>query len=542
MTELFAVTGTMPRFEAYFGQIRFLENYFMHKKISALLAILFSLVYASLAQEIKGKWAGTFEADDVFAAIRLDFDEKKIVLSFGGSERPGTIKNLRSENGEIAFDAELRPAARFSGRINADKISGIFEILRSDGTKQGAGIWEARKVDSLDFKDDLKPSAINEKVELPAPSGKYPIGRKFFYWTDESRAEIITDNANDKRKLFVQLWYPAKKGGKQTAEYYPNLVEILGKNERNELLSAIKTHAFQDAKLAESKMKFPVIIFSPGLGSSPFSYATIIENLVSRGYVIAAINHPYDSGDFKFSDGEIIRFADEKWNREAPKDWTADERKRFFDERRIGWAHDISFVASQLENLEKPFKEKLDLQKLGALGHSFGGQAATIACASDARFKACANLDGMAQGSVFLPDASGKVIRQPFLFFSKAAEVTDTELKMMNITREEYRRRDRKRLVERWKPSFKNRLAEIESGAYFALYPGVKHSSFSDSLVLFTEPNDPLYPERKIAAGIINEYILAFFDKFLLKKPSPLFDDPNERRPPVILEFLKQNK
>ncbi|HSK73582.1 MAG TPA: hypothetical protein VK892_17935, partial [Pyrinomonadaceae bacterium] len=310
----------------------------------------------------------------------------------------------------------------------------------------------------------------------------------------------------------------------------------------NELLTAVKTHAFQDAKIAGGKTKFPVIIFSPGLGSSPFSYATIIENLVSRGYVVAAINHPYDSGDFKFSDGQIIRFAAEKWNREAPKDWTADERKRFFDERRVGWAQDISFVVNQLEKLEKPFKDKLDLQKLGVMGHSFGGQAATIACASDARFKACANLDGMAQGNVILPDANGKVLRQPFLFFSKAAEVTDAELKTMNITREEYRRRDRKRLVERWKPSFKKQLAELESGSYFALYPGVKHSSFSDSLVLFTEPNDPLYPERKIAAGVINEYVLAFFDKFLLKKPSPLFEAPNEGSTPVILEFLKQNK
>ncbi|HSK73558.1 MAG TPA: hypothetical protein VK892_17810, partial [Pyrinomonadaceae bacterium] len=92
----------------------------MHRKISALLAILFSLVSASSAQEIKGKWAGAFEAEDVFAAIRLNFDEKKIVLSFGGSERPGAIKNLRSENGKIAFDAELRPGARFSGRLDAD--------------------------------------------------------------------------------------------------------------------------------------------------------------------------------------------------------------------------------------------------------------------------------------------------------------------------------------------------------------------------------------------------------------------------------------
>ena len=232
----------------------------------------------------------------------------------------------------------------------------------------------------------------------------------------------------------------------------------------------------------------------------------------------------------------------EKWDREAPKDWTANERKQFFDERRIGWAKDISFVADQLEKLEKPLQKQLDLQNLGVLGHSFGGQALTIACASDARFKACANLDGMAQGNVYLPDAEGKILKQPFLFFNKSAEVTDAELKMMNLTRAEYRVRERKRLFEKWKPSFKTRLSELESGAYFALFPGIKHSSFSDALLLETNPEEPLFNERNSTAQVINEYITAFFDKFLLKKNAPLLNAPNQPNSPVVLEFLKQKK
>ena len=511
-------------------------------KISGIILVSLCLASVAAAQELKGKWAGAFEAPDVLASIRLDFDESKIVLSFGGSERPGAVKNLRVESGEISFDAELQPAARFSGKISGEKIVGTFEMLRRDGSVSGSGVWEARKVDSMNFTGESKSVSTGEKIELPAPSGVFGIGRKFYYWTDESRAETITDAADDKRKLFVQLWYPAKKGGKQTAEYYPNLAEIRGDEIKTDTRRDVKTHAVQDAKLAASKTKFPVIVFSPGLGTSPFAYTAIIENLVSRGYAVAAINHPYDSGDFKFSDGQIIRFADEKWNREAPKDWTADERKKFFDERRIEWARDISFVANQLEKLEKPFKNRLDLENLGVVGHSFGGQALTIACASDARFKACANLDGMAQGNVVLPDEAGKYLKQPFLFFNKAAEVTDAELRMMNMTREEYRARDRQRLVERWKPSFKTRLAELESGAYFVLYPGVKHSSFSDSLLLNTPADDPLFPERNRVAAVINEYITAFFDKFLMKKDAPLLDAANNARPPVIVEFLKSKK
>ena len=507
----------------------------MHKKIALTVLFLIYSAFAVFAQNAEGIWAGAFEADDVLAAMRVDFDQSKIVLSFGGDERAGAIKDVKFTNGEVSFTAELRPSARFTGKIDGENITGTFDMFRNDGTKSGAGVWNARKVDSFNFNADNKSGLIDAKIELPKPSGKYAVGRKFFYWTDESRAETITDDANDKRKLFVQIWYPAKSGKKQTAEYRPNLKEIYENDDDSH--SKIKTHAAQDAELAKLKTKFPVIIFSPGLGSSPFNYTAIIENLVSRGYVVAAINHPYDSGDFKFSDGQIIRFQTEKWDREVSKDYTAEQRKKFFDERRIGWAEDISFVVNQLEKLGKPFKDKLDLQNLGMLGHSFGGQAATIACASDARFKACANLDGMAQGNVFLPDASGKVLKQPFLFFTKAAEVTDTELKIMNQTREEYRVRERKRLNERWKPSFKNRLAELEAGAYFALYPGVKHSSFSDSLL--NNPNDTLFAQRYEIAANINEYVAQFFDKFLMNKSAPLFEDKNNSGLPIIFEHLK---
>lgn len=512
----------------------------MQKKLFVLFLFLLSFVFAVPAQEIKGTWAGAFENDEVFAAIRLNFDESKIILSFGGSERPGTIKDLKVANGEVTFTAELQPKAVFTGKIEGEKISGTFDMYRSNGTKSGTGVWSARKADSLNFTDDSTPAAMTEKIELPAPTGKFPIGRQFFYWTDETRLETITDAPDDQRRVFVQIWYPAIKGGKTAAEYYPNLLETLGKSERNDFLSQVKTHATTDAAIAASKKPFPVIVFSPGLGSSPFGYTAIIENLVSHGYVVAAINHPYDSGDFKFSDGQTIRFDNAKWNREMSKDYTAEQRKQFFDERRFGWAKDISFVAGQLEKLGKPFAGKLDFQNLGLFGHSFGGQAVSVACAADKRFKACANLDGMAQGNVVLPDEKGAKPTQPFMFFNKSAEVTNAELKMMNLTRAEYRTRERKRLVERWKPSFKTQLSEVPAGSYFVLYPGVKHSSFSDSVLLNTDTKDPLFTPRFEVARNINDFILAFFDKFLMKKPAPLLDGKTQMRSPIVVEFLKK--
>lgn len=508
----------------------------MIKQISITVIFLLTLTTVLKSQEIKGIWAGAVEANEIFASIRLNFDEPKIVLSFAGNELSGAIKDVKFTNREISFEAEVRPRAKFSGKFADGKISGTFDILRPDGTKQETGVWEVRKVDSMIFTVESRSVSTVEKPELPKPSGVFPIGRRLFYWTDESRAENITDDANDKRILFVQVWYPAKKSNGKAAEYLPNLDELRGKDENIEILQNIKTHTAQDAKIADSKTKFPVIIFSPGLGSNPFFYAAIIENLVSRGYVVAAIHHPYDTDAFKFSDGQIIRFNTEKWDRKISESWTQQQRIAFMDERRFGWAQDITFVLNQLQKLEKSFVKRLDFENLGVFGHSFGGQATTIACASDARFKACANLDGMAQGRAVLPNEKGEYLKQPFMFFNKSDVVTDTELKIMNLTRAEYLERERKRLLERWKPSFKNRLAELESGAYYVLYPGVKHSSFSDSLL--TNQNDSLFAERFLIAKNINQYITAFFDKFLRQKSGTLLDGKTSISP-IIVEFLK---
>lgn len=510
----------------------------MHKKILALVVCFYIFAISVSAQEIKGLWAGWFEGDDVFAAVGVNFDESKIVLRFAGNELKGAIKNLKITADEISFEAETQPRAIFTGKIESGKISGTYDAFQRNGAKQGSGFWSLRKVDSFDFKTETKPNTANQKLELPKPTGKFIIGRKFFYWTDENRLETITDEPNDKRKVFVQLWYPAKKIGKTTAEYFPNLLEARGGDKDSEFLREIKTHAFQDAE--PKKSKFPVIIFSPGLGSNTFSYTSIIENLVSHGYIVAAISHPYDTENFKFADGEIIRNAKEKWNKPVSKDWTQEQRKQFFDDRRFDWAKDISFVINQLEKLDKPFKEIFDWKNLGHFGHSFGGQASSIACASDSRLKACANLDGMAQGNAALPNEKGEMMKQPFMFFTKAEEASDAELKMMDLSRETYRMRESKRLTERWKPSFKKQMAEIESGSYLLTYQGVRHSSYSDWLLLNT--NDSLFADKNLIAQNINDYTLAFFDKVLHGKKSTLLDNKTESSSPIILEFLKKNK
>jgi hypothetical protein len=61
------------------------------------------------------------------------------------------------------------------------------------------------------------------------------------------------------------------------------------------------------------------------------------------------------------------------------------------------WANDLRFVLDQIERLNRDpnsiFDHQLDLKKIGAFGHSFGGAAAILAALQDTRILAVLNLD-----------------------------------------------------------------------------------------------------------------------------------------------------
>jgi predicted dienelactone hydrolase len=47
--------------------------------------------------------------------------------------------------------------------------------------------------------------------------------------------------------------------------------------------------------IAEGSARFPLIVFSHGPGLATLAYSIQIEELVSHGYVVAAIDHTYET-------------------------------------------------------------------------------------------------------------------------------------------------------------------------------------------------------------------------------------------------------
>ena len=63
----------------------------------------------------------------------------------------------------------------------------------------------------------------NQSLVLPAPTGPYAVGRREYYWTDQSRYDTLAPHAGMKRELVVWAWYPAlPEPGAVIASYLPS--------------------------------------------------------------------------------------------------------------------------------------------------------------------------------------------------------------------------------------------------------------------------------------------------------------------------------
>ncbi len=392
---------------------------------------------------------------------------------------------------------------------------------------------------------------VQSKAELPTPSGAFGIGRTVFHWMDKSRQEIATSETGDYRELLVYLFYPIDKNSRgERAVYFPHLKEVeafedknFGKNsfregygESYQLLSTRQTNTIEKAKPSLKDRRYPVVVFSHGGGIPVLFYTAIIEDLVSHGYAVAAVEHPYDGATIVFPDGRII--TQNGWDKDAER--TPEERATFHTSRIKVGADDDSFVLSQLEKINrgtlsgtsKQFKGRFDMTRAGATGHSLGGKIATTACRQDKRFKFCLNLDGgldagQNYGAIMQPVVGMFGYRK---MVQKPGE-TEADFLKRRISMEKY--------IENLKAQYAgapsaSRLVLIDS-------PGFSHFSYYDFSIAQTEvaPWRATLEQWSRNKQIINAFTVAAFDAQLRsKQPESLSLLPLEQYPEVRLDTL----
>ncbi|MEU9831537.1 alpha/beta hydrolase [Streptosporangium sp. NPDC048047] len=342
-------------------------------------------------------------------------------------------------------------------------------------------------------------------LRLPEPTGPHPVGITSLHLRDASRADPWVPGVKA-RELMVSLWYPAKsRGGKRAPYMTAKESELILKGEEvtgvpYDVLSRTRTNAFSGAEPAGREHGLPLVVLSPGFTEPRSSLTALAEELASRGYVVAGVEHTYESLATSFPDGRITTCV----ACEAPKG------QDFWNKVARGRADDVSFVLDELTGARPAWKgaSLIGPSRIGMAGHSAGGASVIAAMLKDTRVRAGIDMDG----TTFAPIPDGGLPR-PFLFLGTKAGHSPGG-------RDTTWERDWARLTgwKRW-----------------LVVKGAEHSSFTDTALLVERlgihRNPDLPGER--AVEITRDHVRAFFDLHLRHRPQPLFDRPSKRHPEV---------
>lgn len=378
------------------------------------------------------------------------------------------------------------------------------------------------------------------KASLPLPDGSYSVGRSWFLWSDPSRHEDPAAASGGARHVPAYLYYPAARST-NAAEYYPNLGKITAKEAKSALAGqfgdawplvaqdAITTHAFSDAPLPTGKEKFPVLLFSPGQGLPAAAYSAQLENLASNGYVVIALEHPYNTAVVALADGTAMVAKAEPAGGPPTMEGLHKEL-----EREDVWVEDTQFVLKHLSDFvaERPqFKGRLDLTRLGIFGHSMGGKVAVRICQKEQTMHACLNEDG----GLFNADAQSlTIVPAVDPAQSTYAPLFNIDVKFMipPVPDENLRQQ-----IARWQQKKADALAAFlkqNKAATYITYidaPGFSHLSFTDVPYLAAVAKQGDTQPAQVNLALTNSFTLAFFDailkqnderlKQLISKPAP---------------------
>ena len=261
-----------------------------------------------------------------------------------------------------------------------------------------------------------------DKITLPAATGIYKVGTCTFSMVDENRFEQLGTNPGTcKRKVFARLYYPVLP---ENTEGMPDAIVMsdaklaaLSKMYHFPIKDRPESGCFLNARPAEGK--FPLIIFSHGLGSYAESNNLMCKDLCSHGYNVLAIGHAYEAVLNEYDDGTsdpieknattkvyspylpavinlLKLMGDKKSDDRTLRDKMfalEDKYCAFLIARLDDRVKDVALVTDEAL---KRFGDRIDLEHgIGIMGHSLGGATAYYICQTDDRFTAGLNLDGL---------------------------------------------------------------------------------------------------------------------------------------------------
>ncbi|MFK4069821.1 alpha/beta hydrolase family protein [Streptomyces sp. NPDC029674] len=346
-------------------------------------------------------------------------------------------------------------------------------------------------------------------LRLPRPTGRFAVGRDTLHLVDKSRRDPWVPSAGA-RELMASVYYPGRHGGGGRPTSYTSEEEArlllewaeLDKQISPAAYSATRTFARAGARSAPGR--FPLIVLSPGFTAPRATLTHLAEDLASRGFVVATVDHAYESTGTAFPGGRILTceacaLTDKPgWGKAVTE----------------GRAKDLSYVIDRLTGPKAAWRHArmIDTERIGAGGHSIGGASALATMTSDRRVRAGMNMDGS-----FHTRPTG-IDGRPFLMLGTEEQHTPGV-------------EDGKNWDETWQG--------LDGWKRWLTVAGSGHFTFTDAPVLMeqagvVDPTVPLSGER--SERITRAYIGAFYERHLRGTPRPILDGPTPGNPEVTFQ------
>jgi alpha-beta hydrolase superfamily lysophospholipase len=322
-------------------------------------------------------------------------------------------------------------------------------------------------------------------LDIPTLTGEHAVGRQEFVWTDPLRPEPRTGDPADHRQTGLVVWYPAHPETGSPAPYVPALDAIkaglVASGEFNSIevagLGWVRSHSFADAGVDSSTDRYPLLVLSPGNATNVEFYGSLAEDLASNGYVVVGLNHPFQVTAMSLTDGSVAVY-------DTSTD--ADPVAAKIAER----VADVEFVLNRLgqEIAARTFLDgRVDLSRVGVLGHSNGGLTAAEVCRASTAVSACMNIDGQAASGPFGTAAEPAPVGHPFMYLTKEPEIH---------------------------PALAATFELSGTGTFRVVVPEATHDQFADG-PLFQPGLWPLDRTADQVQTVTRGFARAFFDQFL---------------------------
>ncbi|WP_420401650.1 alpha/beta hydrolase family protein [Flagellimonas sp.] len=189
--------------------------------------------------------------------------------------------------------------------------------------------------------------ALPDAPELSA-RGSYKVGVRTLEFVNKGQVDVLNSKeGNDPlydRPLTVEVWYPTAVETEGLISYD----EVLGTNgdpNRPIIPFTFNGRATRDAAPVTADGKFPLVVVSHGYVGSRYLMTYLTENLASKGYIVAAIDHTEST----FKDA-------------AP-----------FQSTLLNRSKDILFVVNEMAAGKHFLSDQVDGDNTGIVGYSMGG-------------------------------------------------------------------------------------------------------------------------------------------------------------------------